>query len=86
MSDLHITYMNVCSSNGVNQSVCKVRNRKELKCLMQEEIQVVEFSHPKCKNESKRVSLKLVNDVGLMKFEEQDDEGEMKTLFSSKDY
>ena len=63
--------------------VCKVRNQKELKCLIQEEIQGVEFSHPKCKNESDIVSLKLVNDVELMKLEEQEDEGEMKTHFSA---
>ena len=31
MSGLHITYMNVCSSNGVDTSVCKVNERTE--CL-----------------------------------------------------
>ena len=31
MSGLHITYTNVCSSNGVDPSVCKVNERTE--CL-----------------------------------------------------
>ena len=55
MSDGHTTYLNICSSNGVNVDEIKTHSRKELKNVMQMEIPGVVFTPAKQKNASERI-------------------------------
>ena len=83
MSDVHTTYLNICSSNGVKVDEIKTRSRKELKNLMQTEIPGVVFTPGKQKNASERISLEETRDAAMWKLEEGSNEHDMKALFKA---
>ena len=80
MADLHSSYLNICTSNGLNPTNSCVRSRRELKQLLENEIPGIDFCQQKRRNESERVCLKSTKDAAVSKLEEADLEEEMKIL------
>ena len=80
MSDLHTTYLNVCSSNGLDAESCEVRSRRNLKQFLCNEVPDIVFTPAKQKNSSERVSFSVTRDAAMWKLEEETDEHQLKTL------
>jgi hypothetical protein len=83
MADLHTTYLNICSSNGVNIEIEKTHSRKQLKILIETNIAGVVFTPAKQRNDSERVSLEVTRDKAMWKLEEDSDETQLKLLMQA---
>lgn len=80
MSELYTTYLNVCSSNGLNVDTVRTLSKKELKKLIQTEIPGAIFTSAKQRNASERVSIEATRDAAMWKLEEESDESQLKLL------
>ena len=89
MTELQSAYEDILEANNVTHPAV---TRKQLKLLLQNEIQGIEFHKPKRVNKPERVSIKKTRDGAIQLFEEnmpadqsvdEIDETEVKTLFDA---
>ena len=83
MFDLHTTYLNVCSSNGLDAESGEVRSRRNLKQFLCDEVPDIVFTPAKQKNSSERVSFSVTRDAAMWKLEEETDEHQLRTLMKA---
>src|SRR6267154_4363450 len=69
MSDLHTTYLNVCSSNGIDPGSDFLRSLKLLKQFLSYEIHDIVFTPAKQKQLSDLVSLSVTRDAIMWKLQ-----------------
>lgn len=80
MADLEIKYKSIANKNGG-----KIKTRKDITSLLEEEMDDIIFSNPRRVNEPQRVSLKATVDITLANAENDftDIGKNMRTLFEA---
>ena len=79
MNDLVIKFKEIRESNGVEQSEI---SKKQMKQILTENVDGIQFSKPARLNESERVTLKKTSDKAIQALEETHTETDMQNIFT----